>query len=430
MASQSSESKLGFWTLISIVISAELGASIFLLPSQLAHFRTLGLIGWGLAGIGAILIAIVFAYLCINTSKVGGPHIYARMFFGEKVGFFVTWIYWCGAWACNPILIATAVNYLMALTGDLPLATKLACEISLVLSLTFLNTKGVKTSGNVEMVLTVLKVLPLVIVPIVAFNHINLDNFKEMTPINLTPMKTIIGATILSFWSFVGLEGGTNPAGVTKNPRRNIPLAIIVGTSFVAIISIINTISIFGITPPSELENIGAPFSHVMVTLFGGSFDKLIGVLTFLMCYGSLNAWVLFSGQIARSAASEGMMPKFFNRLNKNGAPANALWLSSLGTILILFILKSPLIGDKIVKLLDMSIVVYVTLYTMAILAYIKFMRTNKIKSLSQMFVTILALAFCSLILFNTEKSHFIFLIGMIATGIPAYLYLRKGKAS
>lgn len=427
-SSASDNSKIGFWSLLSIVVSAQLGASIFLLPAQLAKFRTLGILGWMVGGVGAILITIVLSFLCTKTAKTGGPHIYARMFFGEKVGFFITWIYWCGSWACNPILIATAVYYMMSFVGDISQTTKLALEIIMVLSLTIVNTRGVKTAGALDMILTCFKTLPLFIIPIFAFRHINLDNFSEMTPIDIQPLETIIKATILSFWGFVGLEGGASPAGVVKNPKRTIPLAIICGTSFVAIISVINTISIFGVIPPCELENTGAPFARVMVELFGGSFDKLIGLATFLMCFGSLNAWIFFSGQIAKSAADENIFPQWFKKLNKSGSPARALWTGSIGTIVILFLQKSPLFGDKIEKFLDMSVLIYIVLYTMAVLSYFKFAKQSKARSLGQILIAGMAFAFCLLVLGKSDLSSFSAVVLILLAGIPAYIRFKKSK--
>lgn len=421
-----SKSKIGFWALLSIVISAELGASIFLLPSALAPFGTFGLVGWLIGGIGAVLIAVIFAFLCLNAAKNGGPHIYAKTYFGDSVGFFVTWIYWCGSWACNPILIATSINYLMSFVGDMSVMTKLMIEISIVLSLTCINTRGIKTSGNVEILLTIMKILPLIAIPIFAFKHIDMSHFGSIIPHDSVGMKAIIGATIISFWGFVGLEGATSPAEFAIKPRKNIPLAIVLGTFIVAVICFINTFAIFGIIPLTELQNIGAPFAHVMVVLFGGSYEKLIGALTFVMCFGSLNAWVLFSGQIARSAAVDGLLPKFFGKLNKNEAPANAFWISALGTIFILCVLKLPGIKNHIETILEMSVVVYIAIYTMSILVYVKFMKQKKILLSWQMLIVLLALGFCFFIIFNTAISHFLFLFLMLLTGIPVYLKLKR----
>ena len=423
---QSSDQKLGFLALISIVISAELGASIFLLPSSLAQFGTFGLVGWLIGGVGAVFIAIVFAFLCTNTSKSGGPHIYAQMFFGKKIGFFVTWIYWCASWACNPIIIATSINYLVSFTGELSIMTRLFLEIGIVLSLTMINTKGVKTSGNIEIALTLLKILPLIAIPILAFSRIDFSNFGDFVPKDIVGMKAIVGATIVSFWGFVGLEGGASQSDIVRNPKKNIPIAIICGTLFVAVISFVNTFSIFGLIPFDELQSVGAPFAQVMVVLFGGSFEKALGILTFIMCFGSLNAWVFFSGQIARTASLEGMMPKSIGVLNKNNSPAKALWVSAMGTVFILCVLKLPVLKGCVEAILNMSVVVYIALYTMAIFAYVKFMKSNMIRSVLQIFVVVFAFLFCLLVLFNTEISHFVFLLIMILTGVPVYRKLKK----
>lgn len=428
MASVESNSKIGFWALISIVVSAQLGASIFLMPSVLAPFRAIGILGWVIAGFGAVLITVVFSYLCTRTAKTGGPHIYAEMFFGKKIGFFVTWIYWCAAWACNPILIATAIGYLMSVIGDLSALQKLTMEIFLVISLTLINIRGVKTSGYVEMILTILKVVPLLIIPFIAIKNINFANFSEPLPGGMTTLEAITKATILSFWGFVGLEGGTSPAGVVNNPKKTIPLAIICGTAFVAIICIINTVAIFGIIPPSELDHVGAPFAYIMINLFGAGYDKFIGLMTFLMCAGSLNAWVFFSGQISRSAAREKMLPSIFNKVNKNGAPHYSLWISAIGTIVILCLQKTDYLGDKIVTFLNMAVIVYIALYIMAILAYIKFYTSHGKKNITSFLIACTALAFCSFLIFNSSFADFAVLGAMVLTGVPVFLRLRKKK--
>jgi APA family basic amino acid/polyamine antiporter len=416
-------SKIGFLGLVSMVIGAQLGASAFLMPAQMAQFRTVGLGGWCLGCLGAILITLVFSLLCIKTTKVGGPHVYARMFFGEKVGFFVTWVYWCGAWACNPIVISIAVNYLMSITGVLSPMEKLTLEITIVVLLTLLNTRGIKVTSNVEIVLTTIKIIPLIVVPIIALTRINLGNFAELTPANSSVVDTLIKATILSFWGFVGLEEGTSPASVVNNPRKTIPLAIVLGTACVAMICILNTVAAFGVIHPAQLENEAAPFAKILLLLFGGTYNNLIGITTFLICIGSLNAWVFFSGQIAQSAAKESLFPEIFAKLNRHGAPGCALWMSAIGTVVILFLQKSPLFADKINAFLDMSIVVYIALYTTTILAHMKFMHQTKVKSALQGSVSVLALIFCSFVLYHSDWFDFSALGLMILSGIPIYLF-------
>ena len=185
----------------------------------------------------------------------------------------------------------------------------------------------------------VIKLLPLVIIPILAFQNMNIENFAETTPKDMSALDTICKASIVAFWGFVGLEEGGSTADSVHNARKVVPLAITLGTAFVAIISLVNTIAIFGIIPLNELENTGAPFAAVLGKLLGGSYDKLIGILTFIMCYGSLNAWILFSGKLAQTAGNENMFPKIFGKTNESNSPTTALWIAAIGTISILSIL-------------------------------------------------------------------------------------------
>ena len=134
--------------------------------------------GWIIGGIGAIFIAMIFGFLCLETTKTGGPHIYIRLVFGNKVGFFVTWLYWCGVWVCNPILISTSIDYLEQVIGPINIFLRFFLEISIVLSLTLLNIRGIKWAGMLESIMVVIKLFPLILVPILAFYNINVDNFN------------------------------------------------------------------------------------------------------------------------------------------------------------------------------------------------------------------------------------------------------------
>ncbi len=425
---ETTKSQIGFWTLLAIVINAQLGASIFLLPSKLAVFKTYGLIGWIIGGIGAILVAMVFAFLCIETSKAGGPHIYARMIFGDKIGFFVTWLYWCGAWVCNPILISTSIDYLEQIIGSISVFERFLLEISIVVSLTLINIKGIKWAGYLENIMVTIKLLPLLLVPILAFKNINTEHFKVVTPDNMSALDAICKASIVAFWGFVGLEEGGSTADSVKNANKAVPLAIILGTAFVAFISLINTVSIFGIIPCKELENIGAPFAVVLGKLLGGNYDKIIGILTFIMCYGSLNAWILFSGKLSQTAANENMFPAIFGKSNKAGSPYISLWIAALGTIGILAILEFTKYKNALSDFLDMSVIMYVVLYLVAIVSYLAWIYKTKKYSILKVIVAVLAFIFCFLMLKWSNFSDFTAVGLVLLASLPVFIYWNKNR--
>ena len=76
---------------------------------------------------------MVFGFLCLDTKKPGGPQIYAKMIFGEKIAFFVTWLYWCGAWVCNPILISASIDYLEQVIGPINVILRFLLEITIII---------------------------------------------------------------------------------------------------------------------------------------------------------------------------------------------------------------------------------------------------------------------------------------------------------
>lgn len=425
---ETTKSQIGFWTLLAIVINAQLGASIFLLPSKLAAFKTYGLVGWIIGGIGAILVAMVFAFLCIETSKAGGPHIYARMMFGDKIGFFVTWLYWCGAWVCNPILISTSIDYLEQIIGTVSLFDRFLIETSIVVSLTLINIKGIKWAGYLENIMVMIKLLPLLLVPILAFKNINTEHFKAVTPDNMTTLDVICKASIVAFWGFVGLEEGGSTSDSVKNAKKAVPLAIVLGTSFVALLSLINTVSIFGIIPCTELEKIGAPFAVVLGKLLGGNYDKIIGILTFVMCYGSLNAWILFSGKLSQTAANEKMFPAIFGKSNKAGSPHLSLWIAAIGTIGILAILEFTSYKDALSNFLDMSVIMYVVLYMIAIISYLVWIYKSKKYSVLKVIVAILAFTFCFLMLKWSNFSDFTAVGLVLLASLPVFIYWNRQR--
>jgi len=388
--------------------------------------------GWIIGGLGAISIATVYGFLSLETHKNGGPHIYAKLLFGDKIGFFVSWLYWCGAWFCNPIVISTSINYLQQAIGPIPTVVRFILEVIIVLFFTLLNIRGIRKAGFLETILIFIKMIPLVLIPLLAIPSINLDNFKpELCSIkpNMSTFGLLISTCTIAFWGFVGLEEGGSTANSVKNPNKSVPLAIVLGTSIVALICLINTVATFGIISCDELVNTDAPLAAVLGRLLGGNYDKILGILTFIMCCGSLNAWVLFSGQFAQTSADENIFPKIFGKANKNGAPYVSLTISAIGTISIIALLEfSEGVKEAYSKFLDMSIIMYVVLYLIAIISYLTFVYKNKEKgySITKLLITSFAFLFCAIILVNSNPKDFIAVILILLTSLPVYYFKNK----
>src|SRR5580704_3865971 len=103
--------KIGFWAVFALVAGSQIGSGVFMQPASLAPFGLYGLFGWLISGAGAIALALVFAWLCANFPKTGGPCVYMQEAFGPVVGYFTGWTYWVISWVSTTVLFVAAVGY-------------------------------------------------------------------------------------------------------------------------------------------------------------------------------------------------------------------------------------------------------------------------------------------------------------------------------
>ena len=184
------------------------------------------IIGWVFTGVGAMLLALVFARLGRTFPRTGGPYAYSRRAFGDFIGFQTAWGYWIAAWAGNAAIAVAFVGYLAVFWGDLEIEqpARSARRASRVIwLLTFVNIAGARETGAVQVVTTVLKFVPLAIIGVVGLFFIDSDNLTPFAPEGT--WSAISAAAPLTLWAFIGLESATVAAGEVKDPERTIPRA-------------------------------------------------------------------------------------------------------------------------------------------------------------------------------------------------------------
>ncbi|MEJ0106949.1 MAG: amino acid permease [Bacteroidota bacterium] len=158
----SSKNKLGLWTTTSLVVGNMIGAGIYLMPSTLAAYGGISLLGWLFSAAGAFLMAAIFSRLSKLLPGVnGGPYAYTRKGFGDFMGFLMAWGYWISTWTA---IAALAVSLVSALSTFFPVlignpVAAAVVGLSAIWLLTWVNTLGIVASGTVQLVTTILKLL-------------------------------------------------------------------------------------------------------------------------------------------------------------------------------------------------------------------------------------------------------------------------------
>lgn len=397
-----SSKKMGFYAVLAIVFGSQIGSGIFMLPSTLAPYGMFGIYGWFFAGIGAILLATVFSGLCSKFPNTGGPHSYVKETFGNIPAFFVGWAYWLISWVSSAVVVISSVAYLLPFFGEISQLAELVLEIALLLVIMFLNCRSVELSGNVELILTIMKFIPFIIVPAVIIWHFDASNI-EISPEfeNMSCLKLSSIVAVLCFWGFIGVECATTPAEAVETPSKTIPKAIVLGTCAVAVIYLINSVAVMGVIPSEKLAASNAPFVDAIKSVAGTNVSLVLSLIASVVCVGTLNAWVLTSAQISLGLAQDGFFPKFFAKKNSTGAPYISVIICCVGMIPILVLTKDENLSKQISYIINFSVLSFVMVYAVCCLAYLKI--SFKEKNIIRTIIGSAALYFCIFLLLDAS---------------------------
>jgi len=305
---------LGLWMATALVVGNMIGSGIFLLPSSLAaEAGPVSILGWIFTGVGAILLAMVFANLGRAFPRTGGPYAYSRRAFGDFIGFQTAWGYWIAAWVGNAAITYAFVSYLSVFWGELATNNVLAAAVGIatIWLLTLVNIWGVRQSGAVQLVTTVLKFVPLALIGLIGIFFINGDNYTPFSPHGSTWSGLSIAAT-LTLWAFIGLESATIPAEEIKNPEKTLPRATILGTGITTLVYLLATIAIMGVVSTQALAGSNAPFAMAAREIFGGRWGDVVALIAMISAFGALNGWILVTGRVSLAAAEDGLFPRKF----------------------------------------------------------------------------------------------------------------------
>lgn len=421
-----SQNQMGFWTVTSLVAGSQIGTGIFLLPASLAAFGGVGLCSWLLTASGAICLALVFARLTSLIPKTGGPHAFIESAFGKTAGFFAAWTYWVISWMSTPVVVISVVSYLGPLLGNPSPMTNLTLEIGCLAFITGLNLSGVRSAGLMEVFFTVLKLLPLLLVPAAGLYFFDHTHFVPFNPTQDSTFSVLNAAALLTLWGFIGVESATTPAESVENPQKTIPRALFVGTLIVALVYIFSSTMIMGIVPPEELAQSKAPFADAARIIFGGNWYLIISICASLVCLGTLNAWVLTSGQIALGAANDGHLPAMFAQKNAKGAPQWGLIISSIGMVPVLVATLSSNLIEHINLIVEVSVTTFLFIYLFSVLSYIK-LQWSETLNFSGKLIGIFGLLFCGWALYSAGIQLIAWTVLFPLTGLPIYLW-KKGR--
>jgi APA family basic amino acid/polyamine antiporter len=417
--------QIGLVQTTSLVTGNLVGSGIFLLPAILAGFGAVSLLGWALTAIGAILLALIFAKLSYKIKENGGPHNFVMQAFGRKAGFFSAWGYWILSWISNAALIVAAVSYIVPLTGELSAWQTLAIELLILATIAGINLIGIQFAGKFEVLLTILKLLPLVVIPLWGLPHLKLASFSPLVAEGMSLGLALKSTLFLTVWGFIGLETGTVPAKDVYKPQTTIPIATVLGTTIAAVVYLLGTLVILGLIERSQLIVSKAPYADLAGLLFGGVWTSTIALAAVICCLGSFNGWTLVVGRIANGAAHEGLFPKLFLQEDAKGTPQLSILISSLCTLPLLLLSLQDNLLDQFNAIIDVSITLILLIYLACIGAYFKLFAQEKKLTLTNILIGVGAMAFSLIALWGAGLKMILLSLIFMLLGLPIYYWVK-----
>lgn len=340
---------LSLFALTMIAIGATIGSGVFKTPSGIAEKvsdNTTIICLWALGGLVSLLGALVFAEMGSRFSNAGGVYTYLNKSFGPLAGFLYGWsllvVISSGTIAALCTVFAENINYFLQVDSGY----EKYIAMGSVVVLTLFNTFGLKLSEWFANIGTVLKVIGIYILLLLALILGERTIFGETVAIasSTPPADNLAGAFVGVLWSYTGWHYASFVAGDAINPKRNIPLAMILGTLIVTLTYV--------------LVNLGymKVLDHDMIASFdSGQGSKLVAVeamnvilpnlryfmpaLIALSVFAAAGVYILSTPRIFNQMAIEGV---FFNAFSRNhprfGVPVNAILLQSVWAILLIYV--------------------------------------------------------------------------------------------
>jgi basic amino acid/polyamine antiporter, APA family len=421
--------QLGFWMALALVMGNVIGAGVFLLPQSLAPLGPSAIYGWGLTIAGAMCIAWLMAQLARRIQ--GGPYAYVRAASGDLPAFMVMWAYWISIWVGIPAIAIAAVSYLSSIVPALgqPIVAP-ASAAAVVWILTFVNMRGARTAGWVQLVTVTLKILPLVAVAIVAAAV--LGGGHGSAAMDAVPVSTaaIATAAALSLFAMLGFESATVPAGKIRDPERTVPLATIAGTAAVGIIYLTAFASILFLLPTQVIANSPAPFADAIVPALGAAAGTAVALFATISALGAVNGWVLLSGEVPLTLAREGIFPRWFAVTSGPDTPVRAQLLSSLFATLLIASNYSRSMAGLFTFLLLITTVAALFLYLACTLATLRLTLRGQLAGTALVLAAVAGFAFSVFAFWGAGGEATLWGTALLATGIPVYFLMRRARRS
>lgn len=371
--------KMGTLQLTIITVVNMMGSGIIMLPAQLAGVGNITIISWVLTSMGAMALAYGFAKCGRYSKNIGGMGGYSQYAFGKSGNMLANYTYAVAIVIANVGVAISAVGYFCKVVDiEIGGITTALMTMFFIWLTTLPNFWSSKITGKIGTVTVWGVIIPVIGIIFIGWYWFKSDIYVAgWNPHQLGFFDALPQALALTMWAFLGLESASANSDAVENPEKSVPIAVLGGTLFTAIVYIISTAVIGGIIPYETLAISSAPFGLVYAHMFGDGVGKFIEIIMCIACLGSLLTWQFTTGQVFKSCADVGYFYKIFGRVTKRGAPVIGLVIICLIQSAFLLMSITPSFNREFNVIVDFSVVIDLVPYILCMSACSTIMKSS-----------------------------------------------------
>jgi len=308
--------ELSLFDMTMIAIGSSIGSGIFLTPALIAKAlpSPIWILGiWILGGITTMCGALTYAELGGMMPRAGGVYVFLSEAYGGLVGFLYGWAYFLvvntGALAALALAFSTYLGFFFPFAGE---HTTLVGIIGILL-VTAINVLGVKAGGVFSDLFTVLKITGIAVLIVVGLGWGSSSTTDFSIPLGHLPhgLSSALTLAFLSIlWSFGGWQHATFTAAEAKDPKRTVPMSLILGALAVTVIYVLTNVAYMFLMPPSQMANSPHIASDAISLVLGPIGGSLIAITIFISTFGTAGIYTLTAPRIYYAMANDGLFFK------------------------------------------------------------------------------------------------------------------------
>ena len=297
-----------------LAINGLVGAGIFGLPAEAAkHTGAFSPVIFILCGVMMGTVILSFAQASSYFHGTGGPILYTRTAFGPFVGFQTGWCIYVGratSLAANANLLATYLGTFVPGADEGP--GRIAVIVAIAVFFTVVNVVGVRRGMGSVMAISVIKFIPLVLFVLVGLAFVDPARFAGAAA---PPAASLGEAILLVLYAFIGFEGALVPAGEARNPKRDMPRALIAAALAATILYVLIQTVAVGVLP--DLASSKRPLADAAAAMVGVAGAYVISAGAVISILGNYAASALSAPRMTYALARDGMLPRWFGRVHE-----------------------------------------------------------------------------------------------------------------